>query len=95
MADPKAEAKAAKKAVKAQAKIEKKRANREAFEAGTAAEERPNGDRDTSKLTPAERAAVAAERQVRLHAWRVVIALLMFLVGLLTFLFTARPWEWW
>lgn len=79
--------KAAKKAAKAEAKRTKKEAKAAlAAKASTAAS-------SISGPSPAERSAVAAERQVRLQRWRVVFALLMFLVAAATFLATVRPWE--
>ena len=43
--------------------------------------------------TPAERSALAAERQVRLQKYRVGIALAAALLMLAGFLATVRPWE--
>lgn len=85
-------AKAAKKAAKAQAKIEKKLAKKGVGEAppapGTAG--LPGAKPGP---TPAERSAAAAERQARLHGYRMWISLAAALVALATLLATVRPWR--
>ncbi len=74
------QAKVAKKLAKAAAKAAKKRRG----QAGVAGE-RPAGEvRGADGLTPAERAAAAAEQQVRLQRWRVILAALSAAVGLAT-----------
>lgn len=86
--DPSKEhAKAAKKQAKATAKIEKKK---EAAGPQSQSTSTPN---HTADITPAERSAAAAERQVRLQRWRVAIAVLTFLVVAATFLFSMRERE--
>jgi hypothetical protein len=88
--------KTAKKLAKARLKAAKKR---EAAGRADAAAEGAPGARTASDLppagaTPAERAAAAAERQVRLQRLRVLIALGAVVVALLTLLVTTRPWTW-
>jgi hypothetical protein len=102
MADPKDDAKAekeaakaAKKAAKAQAKLQKKAAEgggpepTPTVQGAPVAQDVP-GD---GKLTPAERSAIAAERQVALQRFRVLFALMMLLVAAATFIATVRPWR--
>ncbi len=77
-----AEAKTAKKLAKAAAKAAKKGGAVSATAGNTAAPAAgSNGE-----LTPAERAAAAAEKQVRLQHWRVILAGVSVLVGLITLL---------
>jgi hypothetical protein len=70
-----------KKLAKAAAKAAKKRAKAAVRTGESAAptDEIPSGSPDRS---PAERAADAAERQVSLQRWRVVLALIAALIGL-------------
>lgn len=82
---PKDQAKADKKAAKARLKAEKKAAKASSHIPPTA------GGGDGS--SPAERAAAAAEKQVSLQRFRVLFALLMFLVATATFLWTVKPWR--
>ena len=81
--------KIAKKLLKAQAKAEKKRAKFAAESPGAP----PPTAEASSAPGAADRSAAAAERQVRLQRWRVVIALLTLAVAVVTFLLTVRPWE--
>ena len=91
MADAKERAKGAKKELKAQAKLRKKEAKGAVADAsagaGQAASAVPTGS------TPAERSAAAAERQARLHTYRVWIALAGVVLALVTVLVSTRPWE--
>ena len=95
MGDPKETAKAAKKAAKAQAKIEKKsRAQTDGNVAPEAAsvsavppESTPGG------LAPAERAAAAAERQVKLQTYRVWITIFAALIALAGVFATIKSWQ--
>ena len=81
-----------KKADKAEAKLQKKLAKagvshahtRNTPQAAPAGQERP---------TPAERSALAAERQVRLQKYRIAIALVGALLMLAGFLATVKPWK--
>ena len=102
MADPKDDAKAekkaakaAKKAAKAQAKLQKKLAEGGGPEPTPTAQGAPvaQGAPGDGKLTPAERSAIAAERQVALQRFRVLFALMMFLVAAATLIATVRPWR--
>ena len=77
------DAKALKKSLKAQVKLAKKNT-------GTA---QTAGDASASGSTPAERSAAAAEKQVRLQRWRVILALAGVAIGVATILLTMRPWE--
>ena len=79
--------KTAKKRVKAQVKAEKKQAKL------TTASKAAQGSSLAGTTGAADRSAAAAERQVRLQRWRVVIALLTLAVAVVTFLLTVRPWE--
>jgi len=85
-------AKTSKKIAKGEAKRAKKGAKAAALAEAANAGAAPPVPAGTS---PAERSAAAAERQVRLQRWRVVFAVLMFLVAAGTFLATVRPWERW
>ncbi len=79
--DPSKEfAKAAKKRAKARFKIEKRLAKE--GEAGDHANSRAEGAFGEKMITPAERSAAAAERQVRLQWLRVVIALAAVIIAL-------------
>jgi hypothetical protein len=73
--------KVAKKMAKAAAKAAKKRV------AGGLPPE-PKTVSPPAGSSPAERAAAAAERQVALHRWRVVLAAVAALIGLVTLLVT-------
>jgi|GEM_PF-5404404 len=70
--------KIAKKAAKAAVKAAKKQAIIPA----------PPGAGDEQKNSPAARSAAAAERQVGLTRWRVVLGILSILVALITLYFT-------
>jgi len=85
MEPPKDEAKAAKKTVKAQVKAEKA-AHKAAMAAATP-------DAPTGGMSPSERAARAAERQVALQILRVLFALLMLVIATAGLLWTIKPWE--
>jgi len=80
------QAKADKKASKAKLKAEKKAGkNASAVSAARV--------RNGSAPSPAERSASAAEKQVALQRFRVLFALLMFLVTVATFAWTVKPWR--
>ncbi len=87
--------KAAKKVAKAQAKLEKKLAKKRPDGAGEEARCSPTQARSSEAHgpTPAERSAVAAEHQVRLHRYRMLISLAAAVIALVTFLATVRPWR--
>jgi hypothetical protein len=91
MADAKEHTKGLKKELKAQAKLRKKEAKGAVVDAsagaGQPASAEPTGP------TPAERSAAAAERQARLHTYRVWIALAGVVLALVTVLVSTRPWE--
>lgn len=94
--------KAAKKAAKAKAKIDKKLAKAHAQAATTGSgggvqrdEARPRSAGDARGLSPAERSAAAAERQVALQRFRVIFAAAVAVVTILTFLITVKPWRLW
>ena len=89
MNDNSSKIKAAKKAAKAELKALKKQAK---VEAVTPAEK--TSVEQTTGRTPAERSAAAAEKQVRLQRFRVLIGILAVLVGLATLLVTVKPWRW-
>ncbi len=97
----KASAKTRKKAAKSQGKAEKKRAKL-AADGSPSSTNRPASAADPQgprgqqmeKPSPQERSALAAERQVRLQRLRVVIALVMLLIALGTFLLMVKPWHW-
>jgi len=72
-----------KKSLKAQVKLAKKNT-------GTA---QTTDDPSASGSTPAERSAAAAEKQVRLQRWRVILALAGVGIGIATILLAMRPWE--
>ena len=74
--------KRAKKLAKAAAKAAKKRAKAEKGD-GTTAAASPTPPAGRS---PAERSAEAAERQVALHRWRVILAAIGALIALITLL---------
>lgn len=80
-------AKAIKKALKAQTKLAKKEAK------ANQPTDPPTPSRLNGGLTPAERSAAAAERQVRLQRWRVILAIAGVAVGIATILLSTRPWE--
>lgn len=86
MSSPSPDPKALKKSLKAEIKQAKKSAKIQQATAASAAEK-------SDGLTPAERSAAAAEKQVRLQRWRVVLAVAGVLVAAATLLFTLRPWE--
>ncbi len=50
-------------------------------------------DRTSAGMTPAERSAAAAERQVRLQRLRVWLAMLTFLVMIISVLWAIKPWK--
>lgn len=85
MSDADESTKAAKKASKAKAKLEKKLAK---LGTGDALPPNPAGG-----ATAAERSAAAAERQVKLQFTRVLLALLMVAIAVATFLVTQKPWQ--
>lgn len=85
MEPSKDESKAAKKTAKAQVKAEKA-AHKAAIAA--AAPDVPAGD-----MSPSERSARAAERQVALQILRVLFALLMLVIATAGLLWTIKPWE--
>lgn len=85
--------KLAKKEAKAELKRQKKQ-----HKLGTqpAVAERPAATPNAPSppgISPAERSAAAAERQVRLQQHRVWLALATALIAILTLLATIRPWE--
>jgi len=80
----KEQAKAEKKAAKAKLKAEKK--------ANQTASHVPAGGSDGGP-SPAERSAAAAEKQVALQRFRVLFALLMFIVATAMLLWTVKPWR--
>ncbi len=82
-------AKFAKKAAKAQTKIEKKRVKLQDASHSSSAR---NTTIDYEPVA-AQRSAAAAEKQVRMQWYRVLIALLTLAVALATFLITVKPWE--
>ncbi len=86
MGSPGNQAKTDKKASKAKLKAEKKAAK-------IASEAPASPGRSDSAPSPAERSAVAAERQVTLQRFRILFALLMFLVAVVTLLWTVKPWR--
>ncbi len=71
------------KIAKKQAKAAAKAAKKGVMSARDVAVSRAGG---SGALTPAERAAAAAEKQVRLQHWRVILAGVSVLVGLITLL---------
>ncbi len=87
--------KAAKKVAMAQAKLEKKLAKKRPDGAGEEARLSPTQTRSSEAHgpTPAERSAAAAEHQVRLHRYRMLISLAAAVIALVTFLATVRPWR--
>jgi hypothetical protein len=89
MDESKEAAKAAKKAAKAEAKARKKLGKEmdASPQSATAVPPPPPPSVDEGK-TPAERAAEAAERQVRLQTYRVWIAVVVGLIGLGTLFIT-------
>ena len=87
------QAKAQKKADKAQAKLDKKAAKARAKSTEVAVGAPAAAADHAAGPSPAERSAAAAERQVRLQRWRVILALAAMLVALLTFLYTPKPWR--
>lgn len=99
MGDSKDDAKAAKKAAKAATKQQKKSAG--SPETLAPVGEQPSRPESTATSTsgstvpptPAERSAIAAERQVRLQRLRVYLALAALFVALATFLITTTPWK--
>jgi hypothetical protein len=96
MSESKDAAKTAKKAAKSQAKIEKKLGNlrtptAEAPPTAGASSSWDSADSPPTP-TPAERSAGAAERQVTLQRYRVLISLIAAAVALATFLITVKPW---
>lgn len=86
MGSAKDQAKADKKASKARLKAEKKAGNAAAVAPIAAG----GGD---GKPSPAERSAAAAEKQVALQRFRVLFALLMFVVAVVGLLWTVKPWQ--
>ena len=90
------DAKSAKKATKARLKIEKKAAKAATKKAPGAAGTASAIDRPAEGVpagpSPAERSAAAAERQVRLQHWRVILAVAGVIVALVTLLLTIKPW---
>ncbi|MCG8408293.1 MAG: hypothetical protein MI923_24090 [Phycisphaerales bacterium] len=87
MSDSKEEAKQIKKTAKAESKSLKKMTQAQADPAPS------NDPTETTGLTPAERSAAAAERQVRLQHFRVWLALAAVIVGVITILATIKPWS--
>ena len=81
--------KAAKKAAKAQSKLLKKGGG-EAVTRNTVGQA---GSADVSP-TAAQRSAAAAERQVTLQRYRVLLAAAALAIAVLTLLITMRPWQW-
>jgi hypothetical protein len=85
-----------KKRAKAQTKAIKKLAKRQAVPATT---ESAAGDIHRAAVSvggassPAERSAAAAEKQVALQRYRVLFAVLMFLIAVATLIVTIRPWD--
>jgi len=102
--------KAAKKAVKAREKLDKKQAKAAEKTAGdpvaipvkheptSTATEQGAHQRTPAPTelgpTPAERSAAAAEHQVKLQKFRIVAAFLTALLALITFLWTVDPFDW-
>lgn len=86
MGSPKDQGKADKKASKAKLKAGKKAAK-------AASEMSPSTGAADPGSSPAERSAGAAEEQVRLQRFRVLFAMLMFLVAVVTLLWTVKPWK--
>ncbi len=86
MVDPKDERKLA----KAKKKLAKKdvKAQKKAAVASMSKPDRPEGG--PTSLTPSERSAAAAERQVKINQWRMVIGLLMLLIAALTLAWKAN-----
>ena len=94
MDDSKNASKSAKKAAKAQAKAAKKLAKGAVGEPGSSVADTPTGSTTTkSGRTPAERAALAAERQVRLQSYRVWLAVATALIALIALLATIGIWK--
>jgi hypothetical protein len=93
--EAKREAKIAKKAAKAAAKAQKKSlAQSESASPIESKEPPPPVASGENGLSPAERSAAAAERQVRLQTYRVLIAVVVALVTLATLIVTTRPfWQ--
>ena len=85
--------KIAKKLLKAEAKAQKKRAKLATESKAAPLPPAVQGSGNLGSPSPADGSAAAAERQVRLQRWRVAIALLTLLVGVVTCLLTVRPWE--
>ena len=54
---------------------------------------KPALDQPPAGMTPAERSAAAAERQVRLQRLRVWLAVLTFLVMIISLLWAIKPWK--
>ena len=93
-ADSRDTSKATKKALKAEAKLAKKLAkNRAATDPSVLSPQAAQRGKGENDLSPTERSARAAERQVRLQRLRVIFAALMFIVAVVTLLLTTRPWE--
>ena len=94
MGKPKDAAKAAKKAAKTDAKLQKKLAKSGAGAPGSSSSDASSAPVATgSGSTPAERSAVAAERQAKLQQYRVWLGLAMALITLITLLATVQPWK--
>ena len=90
--EAKREAKIAKKAAKAAAKAQKKSLTQsESAPPVGRKDSPPPTESEGKRLSAAERSAAAAERQVRLQMYRVLIAVVVALVGLATLIVTLRP----
>ncbi len=90
MSNSKDVSKAAKKAAKAHAKIEKKTGAAMPTSHGEAA--KPSAPL-AGQLSPAERSAAAAERQVVFQKYRVWLAFLMATIALAGLLAAYQPWQ--
>lgn len=90
-------AKAAQKLLKKQAKAEAKAASSGSAAARTASapSSTPSTSAKHDTLTPAERSAAAAERQVRYTRVRMWIGILTLLATIVTILLTVDPFGWW
>ena len=95
MDESKEEAKIAKKAAKAAAKAQKKASvQMDSAPPHEVVEPLPSTGATKEEPSPAERSAAAAERQVRLQTYRVLIAVVVALVALATLILTTRPlWQ--
>ncbi|MHC5109699.1 MAG: hypothetical protein ACYTHJ_07465 [Planctomycetota bacterium] len=76
-----------KKALKARAKVKKNQLKSQEVKTSTSHTE------DEGGISPAERSANAAEKQVRLQLWRVALALFAVVIAGAMLLFTIRPWQ--